>query len=76
MDVGYNLNAVETAVERVLVSHRVGDDLDWCYELSPPDDGAMPLPLPVMPVVPPTRWVARAEEGEQDDDRKQATDAE
>lgn len=79
VDVGYNLNPVQTEIERVLVSHRSGDELVWCYELRPSEKGTVPLPFPVAPAVPPAeRWVARSEEGhhDKDDQHKQATDDE
>lgn len=71
------VNALQTGVERVLVSHRIGDDLDWVYELPSQVDGTLPVPLPIAPVVPPTTWVARPQEVEHESNqRKQATDRE
>ena len=78
VDVGYILNPLRTAVARVLVAHRMGDELDWCYELPPSAEGTEPLPL-VVPAVPAgPKWVVRAQEGQHGEDErsKQATDDE
>jgi hypothetical protein len=53
ISLGYRLNVAKTAMDDILVSFQVGDDLLWYYSIDPLEGkGVKPMPSPIEPTGP------------------------